>query len=185
MGKTYSLLFVLALLAGLLAGLKALKLRQQVAERTNPSRTEFIPTPVPTTTPTISDQSQSIDDKQFVTIALKNRTLSVEVADTPLEIQAGLSNRTEIGSDGMLFIIDPPQAVSFWMKNMLLSLDMIWIADNKILGITSNVPHPKPQTKDSQLPTYHSPGSVDYVLEIPSGVAAEYGLHIGDQVTIQ
>jgi uncharacterized protein len=64
---------------------------------------------------------------------------------------------------------------SFCMRGMRLPLDLIWISDGRVAGITRNVP-----------PTFRgsltSPAPVDQVLEVPGGFADRYGIKTGDPV---
>ena len=108
----------------------------------------------------------------------------METVSTPEEIQLGLSGRNEIGSDGMLFAINPPRQISFWMKDMLIPLDIIWISNGKITGIEKNVPSPVAGTPDNKLINYPSLGEVDYVLELKAGDADFWGIKIGDVLEI-
>ena len=61
----------------------------------------------------------------------------VEVARTPQEQSRGLMFRAEMGADeGMLFPYQQSQVLSFWMKNTVLSLDLVFIGpDRKIVNI--------------------------------------------------
>ena len=135
-------------------------------------------TPFQTPTQTISSNSK------FNSIKIGGIELSVEMVSSPDEIQLGLSGRNEIGSDGMLFAINPPRQISFWMKDMLIPLDIIWISKGKITGIEKNVPSPVKETPDNKLINYPSPGQVDYVLELKSGDAEFWGIKVGDNISI-
>ena len=54
---------------------------------------------------------------------------TVEIARTPQEQATGLMNRSELAPDrGMIFPFEPPRDASFWMKNTLIPLDMIFVA---------------------------------------------------------
>lgn len=111
--------------------------------------------------------------------------LRVEVVDTPQKITLGLSGREEIGADGMLFDLPEPRPAGFWMKEMGFPLDMIWIRNNKITGIEPDVPFPPPNTPESKLKVYYSPGEVDKVLEVPAGTAGRRGWQVGDIVEFE
>ncbi len=111
--------------------------------------------------------------------------ITVEVVTTPESVQRGLSGRTEIGSDGMLFIFPQVSQQVFWMKEMNFDLDMVWIADGKIVGITPNVPKPaSPDLGPSQLQRYASPTGVNMVLEVPAGTAKQWQLQVGDALEL-
>ena len=69
------------------------------------------------------------------------------------------------------------------MKGMLINIDIIWIKDNKVVGIDHNVPAPKANTPDAELPSYPTPVSnPQAVLEIAAGQAKAQGISIGDSV---
>ena len=107
----------------------------------------------------------------------KTHRFTVEVARSLEQQQTGMMNRNSLAPDrGMVFPYDPPQPVAFWMKNTLISLDLIFIAPGgKILSIEANA---VPLSLD-QLP---SGGPIEAVLELAGGRAAELGLQPGDQV---
>ena len=102
---------------------------------------------------------------------------TVEVAQTPEEQAQGLMFRESLGPKaGMLFPFNPPRPASFWMKNTLIPLDMIFIrTDGRIERIGANAV-PK------SLEPVTSYGPVAAVLEIAGGRAAQLGLKEGDQV---
>ena len=101
----------------------------------------------------------------------------VEVARTPEEQERGLMFRTSLASDGgMIFPYDPPRPASFWMKNTLIPLDMIFIRkDGTIARIADN-------TTPESLEPVQSGEPVAAVLELAGGRAAELGLSEGDRI---
>jgi uncharacterized membrane protein (UPF0127 family) len=105
---------------------------------------------------------------------------NVEVAASPEQQERGLMFRRSLGDDqGMIFPYEPPQPVGFWMKNTLISLDMIFIGtDQRVARIAANVP---PLTLD----TVPSGVPVTAVLELRGGRAAEVGIAAGDRVEWQ
>ena len=109
--------------------------------------------------------------------------VSVEVVDTPALRMRGLSGRPSLAPDeGMLFLFDTPQIQSFWMKGMRFPIDILWIRDGRIVGITPDVPIPK---SPSQLPQFPSPVPCDVVLELRAGVAKRWGLRVGHAVRLE
>lgn len=117
----------------------------------------------------------------FTQLQLGNQTLQVELAVTSAQHQQGLSGRSEIGSDGLLFIFPEPTIPSFWMKEMQFDLDMIWIRDGQVVDITQNVPAPDPNTPLSQLPMYRPNTEVTAILEVPAGFVEQHGIEIGER----
>mgnify|MGYP002476543679 CR=1 FL=1 len=67
-------------------------------------------------------------------ISIKNNTIVIEIAKTLAEQQKGLSERSFLAeNNGMLFPYNKKTIPNFWMKKMLIPIDIIWIADNKII----------------------------------------------------
>ncbi|MCK6547708.1 DUF192 domain-containing protein [Myxococcota bacterium] len=104
-------------------------------------------------------------------------TIQAELADTPAERSMGLMFRTSMQDDhGMLFLFPEEEPQSFWMKNTLIPLDMIFIrADHTILGIVENA---TPKT----LTPRNVPGPSQFVLEVNGGVSAKRGFRAGQKV---
>ncbi|MBU0978673.1 MAG: prolipoprotein diacylglyceryl transferase family protein [Patescibacteria group bacterium] len=123
-------------------------------------------------------------DHSIQSLIINQQTMKVEIVNSPESIGQGLSGRTNLGSDGMLFIFPAIKQANFWMKDMKFDLDLIWIAQGKIVGITPNVPHPDISTPDSQLKIYTAPQPVDMVLEVPAGDSALQSWGVGDQLRI-
>ena len=105
---------------------------------------------------------------------------TVEVAATPEEQAQGLMFRKSVpDGTGMIFPYDPPAQVSFWMKNTLVPLDMVFIGpDGKIGRIAEN-------TVPESLDPVASIDPVSAVLEIAGGGSAKLGLKAGDKVDWQ
>ena len=98
----------------------------------------------------------------------KVHRFTVELARTPDEQAYGLMHRTKLGPDeGMLFPFPQPRPASFWMKNTLIPLDMIFIrADGSIARIAAN-------TTPHSLESVGVGEPVAAVLELRGGRAAE------------
>lgn len=111
-----------------------------------------------------------------VTTASGTHRFRVEVAATPAQQQKGMMFRTSMAPDeGMIFPNAVPQVRSFWMKNTVIPLDIIYIGpDRKILNIVTGEPY--------SLESLPSVGPVINVLEIAGGRAAELGIKPGDAV---
>lgn len=101
---------------------------------------------------------------------------TVEVASTSEQQSMGLMFRRSLGPNkGMIFPFDPPQFASFWMKNTLIPLDMIFIRpDGKIARIATATP-----LDETPVP---SGDTVAAVLEIRGGRSAQLGIRAGDKV---
>jgi uncharacterized membrane protein (UPF0127 family) len=107
----------------------------------------------------------------------KTHRFTVEVARSRDEQSTGLMNRSSLAADrGMIFPFEEPRQASFWMKNTLIPLDMIFVrSDGTIANIEAN-------TVPMSLQPVYSDGPVAAVLEIAGGRAAELGIKAGDTV---
>ena len=114
---------------------------------------------------------------QITTAAGRTHRFTVEVARTPEEQAQGLMQRQSLAPDrGMIFPYDTPRPASFWMKNTLIPLDMIFIAPGgRIARIEAN-------TVPLSLEPVASGVPVEAVLEIAGGRSAELGIAAGDRV---
>jgi hypothetical protein len=112
-------------------------------------------------------------------IEIKDKRLLIEVADTVEERTRGLSGREYLPQDsGMLFVFSEPNIPGFWMKDMNISLDMIWIDGNLVVkDITRNA------VPDSYPIVFTPHTKILYVLEVNAGVAEN--IKVGDKVSIQ
>ena len=104
-------------------------------------------------------------------------TFNIELVETPESRAEGLMFRESLADEaGMLFDFKEVRPVSFWMRNTLIPLDMIFIApDGTVETIHVNARPLDPTGIPSQVP-------VQFVLEIPGGRSVELGLKPGDQV---
>lgn len=108
----------------------------------------------------------------------RSQVFTVEVARTAAQQEQGLMNRRSLAPDaGMLFPFDPPRPASFWMRNTLIPLDMIFIRpDGGIARIAADAaPMSEAHIEVSE--------PVTAVLEIGGGRAAQLGIGEGDRVS--
>jgi len=112
-------------------------------------------------------------------IEINGKEIMVEMADTPAEHYRGLSNRKSLCEDcGMLFEFNNKKIRTFVMRDMNFPLDIIWIDDNIVIGVSKNL-----QPEGSGYKNYYkSPAPVDYVLEVNAGFADGEGIEVGDEV---
>lgn len=103
--------------------------------------------------------------------------VKAEVAATRDARTRGLMWRTSLAEgEGMLFLFPAEDLLTFWMKNTLIPLDMIFIDSSwTIVGIVERA---EPRTLDSRGPGVPS----RYVLEVPGGWSARVGLKPGRKV---
>ncbi|MFZ5608769.1 MAG: DUF192 domain-containing protein [Pseudomonadota bacterium] len=126
------------------------------------------------------DGPQSLPTLPLVveTAAGARHDFTVEVADDPEERRIGLMNRPELADDhGMLFLFEHPQNLSFWMRNTLIPLDLLFIqSDGRIANIARGEP--------LSLAPIPSKGRALAVLELKGGRAAALGIAPGDFVRL-
>ncbi len=107
-------------------------------------------------------------------------TIDVEVARSPRAQAKGLAGRSSLKKGtGMVFPYDASGRRAFWMKGMLIPIDIIWIRKGAIVAIDGDLP---PPSSDGALPVYSR--SADLVLEVPAGYAAEMGIRVGHSVAL-
>lgn len=118
-------------------------------------------------------------------IILPRGSVYVEIVETPKSRAQGLSERKRLAEDeGMLFVFEHPGKYGFWMKDMLFSIDMVWIDEaGVVVHIERNV---SPETYSKQTPpqTFVNTPDAKYVLELASGGAEKFGLYLGSKVKI-
>jgi uncharacterized protein len=104
-------------------------------------------------------------------VTVGNATVDVEVVATEAKIEKGLMYRQHLPPDqGMLFLMGIEKEWSFWMRNTLIPLDMIFIRDNlTIAGIVENA-EPKTETLRQVGEPSH------YVLEVNGGWTKAHGV---------
>lgn len=110
-------------------------------------------------------------------------TIDLEVTRNLEEQAKGLMFRERLPDDrGMLFSFDPPRIARFWMKDVVIDLDMVFLYEGEIVEIAADVP----PCASEPCPTYGPVGKlVDTVIELRGGRAAELGLKRGDAVVIE
>ena len=102
---------------------------------------------------------------------------AVEIADDSSERAQGLMNRPSMPtSAGMLFVYDRPGRLSFWMRNTLIELDMLFVDPQ---GVVRHVHH-RAQPLD-ETPIFGGDG-LTHVLEINGGLARQMGIEAGTQL---
>jgi len=130
----------------------------------------YIVTPQPAVE---SVMEKKVDIKEYV---LNHKVINLEIAQTPAEHFQGLSDRQDLCSAcGMLFVFRDLEIKTFVMRRMNFPLDIVWIKNDKVIGINQNLP---PEGLEP-IAKYSSPEPVDMVLEIPAGQADYYQLSEG------
>lgn len=117
-------------------------------------------------------------------VVIKGEKFSVEVADTPIKKLIGLAGRKSIGkNEAMFFPFQSGTTPIFWMKGMLIPIDIVWLRDGRVIGFEENL-KPEGNRIDVDLKIYRPSEPIDSVLEVASGTVSRLGLNVGDAVSI-
>jgi uncharacterized protein len=112
-------------------------------------------------------------------LTVKDTPVVAEVVSTPQKLYLGLSHRQKLPEGrGMLFVLGAARRHVFCMRDMLIPIDIIWIAHGKVAGL-----HKKLSPGDDG--NFISPVPVRQVLEVPAGFADRHGIKVGDPVVVQ
>lgn len=114
-----------------------------------------------------------------VRVTLGGKTVVADVVDTEPLREKGLSGRTALSDEeGMLFVFPSDGTYAFWMKDMLIPIDMIWLASDKravyIAANASPQSYPNSFVPDTQ---------ARYVLEVPAGWTERYRISVGSEAS--
>jgi uncharacterized protein len=110
-------------------------------------------------------------------------SIAVEVVADPESRARGLMYRPSLPADrGMLFLFPEPDVHSFWMKDTLIPLDMIWLdTERKVIAIERDVP----PCQADPCPSYGPEARALYVLELAGGQAAAHRIERGDVLELR
>lgn len=130
-----------------------------------PSPSGGAPSPLPSDAPQVVLESGG-----------KSHSVTVEVADDDRKREMGLMFRRKLDPDrGMLFVFPEEDEHTFWMRNTLIPLDMIFIdGRNRVAGVVSRA---APLSLEPR-----TAGRSRFVLEVAGGWAEERGVKAGDLV---
>ncbi len=113
-------------------------------------------------------------------VCFNEHCFDVELARTEEERQKGLMSREDLGPDeGMLFIFEEKGYHSFWMKDTVIPLDIIWInEDREVVYISENTP----PCEEEFCPAIKPDRKARFVLELKGGTVKRIGLNEGDEL---
>lgn len=116
----------------------------------------------------------------FKTDSAVVKRIDIEIAETDAERQQGLMNRPWMEeTQGMIFIFDRNEPQSFWMRNTIIPLDLIFINENFVIGHIAENAQP---FSEKGIP---SRGNAKYVVETVAGFCEKYGIAPGDFITFK
>ena len=117
--------------------------------------------------------SEPLSGDEIITFG--TASIHVEIADTDAARARGLSGHAPLSDDeGMLFVFPEEGMYSFWMKDMLFPIDILW------LDSTGTVVHIEQDVAPESYPASFTSGSpARYVLEVRAGFATEHEIAVG------
>ena len=128
------------------------------------------------------------DDRQLIRVSLRRSLLAreekellLELVKTPASITQGLSDRPSLRShddqeiDGMLFVFEQEQPLSFWMKDMHFEIDICWLRQGRFLGCARQAPLP---IEGERPASFVSPAPANMVLETLPGLLSQEDLKL-------
>jgi uncharacterized membrane protein (UPF0127 family) len=112
-------------------------------------------------------------------VCFDNSCVEVELAMTQEEMATGLMNRTNLPEyNGMLFIFDKEYIRKFWMKNVIIPLDIIWLDERGIIvHIDKNM-----MPCDEYCKSFGPELSAKFVLEVNGLYTDRHNINVGDSV---
>ncbi len=121
----------------------------------------------------------SLSPPMHVTLHAPHALLHLEVAATETTREYGLMNRTFLAPHtGMLFVFERDAEVTFWMKDTLVPLDMVFLSGSgRVRSVAAGVPASTADMPDAQIARRRA--KARYVLELPAGEARRDGLRPG------
>jgi uncharacterized membrane protein (UPF0127 family) len=130
----------------------------------------------------LSKELRLLPDQSQQVFFLAGKRFQFELVHSAVSLSRGLSGRSEIGSDGMLFVFAQADRHGIWMKEMKFDLDLVWFVDDKVAEIFLAVPKPETDHELTDLPVYQPQTPAEMVLEVPAGFVKKWDVKVGDQL---
>ena len=116
-------------------------------------------------------------------VTVGSKQLLVDIAKSPGEREQGLSDRKNLCLDcGMLFVFDQEGFYPFWMRRMYFDIDILWIADDRVVDVTLGAKVSSKEEFAAPKTFYRSRVPIDKVLEVDAGWVEKNGIKAGDVV---
>ena len=124
----------------------------------------------------------ALGDDDFIEVHIGSHVWCAEIARSEQKKPQGLSGRTSLDEGmAMIFPFDAKTQRNFWMKNMLMDIDIVWILDEEVVDVSRNVQAPDQPVDDSELALYTSKSPSNIVLEVSASEASD--IEAGTRVT--
>ena len=131
------------------------------------------------------DETQAAELPRFTEVVVNETVFQVEVASSESALRRGLMGRESLErNEGMLFVFGAEDTLTFWMKDVAIPLDVLFITTEGTITDIHTM-SPEPATPDSLLTRYASSRPARYALELNAGTAEEYGFQPGQMVDIR
>lgn len=148
-----------------------------------PPTATILPTPAPQATPAPAPSGLGPEIEAIALIGTCEFFL--EVADSQREQEIGLMGRESMKLEhGMMFVFEEEQTLTFWMKNTLIPLDIVFI-DSHLAVVDVQTMRPEHEIAPAPLPIYTSAGPALYAVEINEGLAEACGVARGDSIQVR
>ena len=119
--------------------------------------------------------SSQLDSTRIYYAYINNAPLKVAIVNTPETREKGLSGLENLPQNhGLLFVFPENERYGIWMKDMLFSIDILWLNENmRVVHLKENV------SPDTFPEIFYPPTNARYVLETNTGFAARHGITEG------
>jgi len=125
----------------------------------------------------------SVLSKKRAEVCFNDNCFNVEIAENRIKAYIGLMFRRNLEENGgMLFVFNEPENYYFWMKNVKMPLDIIFMDENKKVAHLNKNAQPCQQ---KECPNISADQPVKYVLEINAGQAEKSNIKNGDQLVFK
>lgn len=122
------------------------------------------------------------DQQEKLQVRLGSETFELEVVDDEASRNQGLMGRQALGAnEGMLFDFPAGTRPAIWMRNMLISLDLLFVDEQ---GTLTQIFPSVPPCRAMPCAIYRADRPVRFVIEVPAGTAERLGIDVGEQLDL-
>ena len=127
---------------------------------------------------------KEVDDIDLHKVTLPdNSVIRAVMVYNSIDMARGMMFRQSLPEDqGMLFVHQTPGTYGYWMYQVLIPLDILWLDANKRVVETSLRTPPCKEQSARKCPTYGGNKQAQYVLELAAGVAERHNIKLGDSI---
>lgn len=116
-------------------------------------------------------------------LEIKQTRIDVELATSPLQMMRGLMGREHLPENtGMFFVHQRQEPLAYWMKNMKIAIDIIYLDRSGTIVTIWPFVQPCQARRGHPCQTYPSSRPAQFVLEVPSGTALRNKWVVGDRI---